>query len=369
MGESRNAYRVLVGRPEGKRPLGTPGRRWEDNIKMDLREVGYDDREWINLAQDRDRWRAYVRAAMNLRSIDILAYHSISGVSVSTCKWKSSVYQSNRDMEGLKRPQLEVSASITVVKSAYWEERIDRFPSNPRGGRVAAYFPNSKNPVSLTVSFRRSPGLWQLCNVETRGQDGIVRGVCVGSHKSRRKELGALYSAVRNSEAVYLIFYLDGLFLPFLWKHLLAVYWAGQGEDNGLTFVMCCWAAAKAKLKEVEAKEVELRVKVKKKAADAIKKSYYFPIPVKRTVISGIVLVTVDGGTDEDIKSRINKAKDVIMMTKVGETGHKSPASNLRGLRRHATALRNAAGSIPRGRRNFLIKFRRVYGTGAHPAS
>ncbi|KAJ4427581.1 hypothetical protein ANN_25229 [Periplaneta americana] len=66
MGESRNAYRVLVGRPEGKRPLGRPRLRWEDNIKMDLREVGYDDREWINLAQDRDQWWAYVRAAMNL---------------------------------------------------------------------------------------------------------------------------------------------------------------------------------------------------------------------------------------------------------------------------------------------------------------
>ncbi|KAJ4429673.1 hypothetical protein ANN_21874 [Periplaneta americana] len=67
MGESRNAYRVLVGRPDGKRPLGRPRRRWEDNIKMDLREVGYDDRDWIHLAQDRDQWRAYVRAAMNLR--------------------------------------------------------------------------------------------------------------------------------------------------------------------------------------------------------------------------------------------------------------------------------------------------------------
>ncbi|KAJ4451496.1 hypothetical protein ANN_02959 [Periplaneta americana] len=67
MGGSRNAYRVLVGRPEGKRPLGRPRRRWEDNIKMDLREVGYDGRDWINLAQDRDQWRAYVRAAMNLR--------------------------------------------------------------------------------------------------------------------------------------------------------------------------------------------------------------------------------------------------------------------------------------------------------------
>ncbi|KAJ4441956.1 hypothetical protein ANN_11820 [Periplaneta americana] len=67
MGESRSAYRVLVGRPEGKRPLGRPRRRWEINIKMDLSEVGY-DRDWISLAQDREQWRAYVRAAMNLRA-------------------------------------------------------------------------------------------------------------------------------------------------------------------------------------------------------------------------------------------------------------------------------------------------------------
>ncbi|KAJ4441726.1 hypothetical protein ANN_11584 [Periplaneta americana] len=69
MDESRNAYRVLVGRPEGRRPSGRPRRRWENNIKMDLREVGYDDRDWINLAQDRDQRRAYVRAAMNLRPL------------------------------------------------------------------------------------------------------------------------------------------------------------------------------------------------------------------------------------------------------------------------------------------------------------
>ncbi|KAJ4433430.1 hypothetical protein ANN_15689 [Periplaneta americana] len=65
MGECRNAYRMFIVRSEGKRPFGRPRRRWEDNIKMNLREVGY-DRDWINLAQDRDRWRAYVRAAMNL---------------------------------------------------------------------------------------------------------------------------------------------------------------------------------------------------------------------------------------------------------------------------------------------------------------
>ncbi|KAJ4448011.1 hypothetical protein ANN_10021 [Periplaneta americana] len=69
MGESRNAYRVLVGRPEGKRSLGRPRRRWEDNIEMDLREVRYDDRDWIDLAQDRDLWLAYVRAHRKLPSI------------------------------------------------------------------------------------------------------------------------------------------------------------------------------------------------------------------------------------------------------------------------------------------------------------
>ena len=67
MEKSRNAYRVLVGKPEGKRPLGRPRGRWEDNIKMDLREVGCDPGEWIDLAEDRDQWRAYVRVVMNLR--------------------------------------------------------------------------------------------------------------------------------------------------------------------------------------------------------------------------------------------------------------------------------------------------------------
>ncbi|KAJ4447346.1 hypothetical protein ANN_09351 [Periplaneta americana] len=65
MNEFRNAYRVLIGRPEGNRPLGRPRHKWDDNIKMDLREMGYDDRDWINVAQDRDQWRAYMRAAMN----------------------------------------------------------------------------------------------------------------------------------------------------------------------------------------------------------------------------------------------------------------------------------------------------------------
>jgi hypothetical protein len=67
MGEKKNAYRILVGKSEGKRPLGRPRRRWMDNIKMDLREVGWDGGDWIDLGQDRDRWKAYVNTVMNLR--------------------------------------------------------------------------------------------------------------------------------------------------------------------------------------------------------------------------------------------------------------------------------------------------------------
>jgi len=67
MGERRGVYRVLVGKLEGRRPLGRPRRRWEDNIRMDLREVGCGGVDWMELAQDRDRWRALVSAMMNLR--------------------------------------------------------------------------------------------------------------------------------------------------------------------------------------------------------------------------------------------------------------------------------------------------------------
>jgi hypothetical protein len=66
-GEKKNAYKILVGNPEGKRPLGRPRRRWVDNIKMDLREIGWVGIDWIDLAQDSDQWRALVNAVMNLR--------------------------------------------------------------------------------------------------------------------------------------------------------------------------------------------------------------------------------------------------------------------------------------------------------------
>jgi hypothetical protein len=67
MGERRGVHRVSVGRPEGKRPLGRPRRRWENNIKMDLRERGINGSNWIQLAHDRFQWRAYVNTVMNLR--------------------------------------------------------------------------------------------------------------------------------------------------------------------------------------------------------------------------------------------------------------------------------------------------------------
>jgi hypothetical protein len=67
MGAKRNAYRILVGKPEGRTPLGRPRRRWLGNIERDLREIGWDDMDWIDLAHDGDQWRALVNTVMNFR--------------------------------------------------------------------------------------------------------------------------------------------------------------------------------------------------------------------------------------------------------------------------------------------------------------
>ena len=68
VGERRGVYRVIVGKPEGKSPLVRPRRRWEDIIKKDLQEVGLEDMDWIDLAEDRDRWRAVMNAVMNFQA-------------------------------------------------------------------------------------------------------------------------------------------------------------------------------------------------------------------------------------------------------------------------------------------------------------
>jgi hypothetical protein len=78
MGEKRNAYRLLVGNPEGKRPLGRPRRRWVDNIKIDLGEVGWGDVDWIGLAQGRNRWRALVNSVLNFGFHEMLGNYRVA---------------------------------------------------------------------------------------------------------------------------------------------------------------------------------------------------------------------------------------------------------------------------------------------------
>ncbi|KAJ4445711.1 hypothetical protein ANN_12396 [Periplaneta americana] len=123
-GESRNAYRVLVGRPEGKRPLGRRRRRWEDNIKMDLREVGYDDRDWINLAQDRDRWRAYVRAAMNLRFLKshlfCLPFKTFPPRSTERDRREGEAWGESKQDGGQSRRDVLIMCYISAVSTASW---------------------------------------------------------------------------------------------------------------------------------------------------------------------------------------------------------------------------------------------------------
>ena len=83
MGEGRGVHRVLVGKPEGKRPMGRSRRRWEDNIKMDLQEVGGGCKAWMELAQDRDRWRALVSTVMNFRVPKMRAISRLTAEPVS----------------------------------------------------------------------------------------------------------------------------------------------------------------------------------------------------------------------------------------------------------------------------------------------
>ena len=77
MEDGRNAFNVLTGKPTGKRPLGRPRRRWGDNIRMDLEEIGVNTRDWVDSAQDRDYWRAFVNAVLNLRVPEAMFVSSV----------------------------------------------------------------------------------------------------------------------------------------------------------------------------------------------------------------------------------------------------------------------------------------------------
>jgi hypothetical protein len=91
MGEKRNVYRLLVGKPEGKRPLGRPRHRWIDNIKMDLLEIGVSVVDWIGLAQDRYRWRALVNSVMNLGFHKMLGNYRVAAQLVASRVVLSSI--------------------------------------------------------------------------------------------------------------------------------------------------------------------------------------------------------------------------------------------------------------------------------------
>ncbi|KAJ4427688.1 hypothetical protein ANN_25337 [Periplaneta americana] len=163
MDESRNAYRVLVGRLEGKRPLGRPRRRWEDNTKMDLREVGYDARDWINLGQDRDRWWAYAKSCTN-------ATARVEGW-LNTAVQKSVVGTSLVDVEGRcpfqDEPPVLADAEVHAVKI-----KLDSLP----GSEVQVLRGKFQNV------FGKNSGYKKMCKI-SQVLEGVpideIYGVCV----------------------------------------------------------------------------------------------------------------------------------------------------------------------------------------------
>ncbi|KAJ4444022.1 hypothetical protein ANN_05811, partial [Periplaneta americana] len=178
MGESRNAYRVLVVRPEGKRPLGRPRRRWEDNIKMDLREVGYDDRDWINLAQDRDEWRAYVRAAMNLRCSDseLLTCPAVAGSQYRVAQGMFRLRDNSRNV-GACSDEPTTAAVTLKLREELRNTEFEYWKVMPGRGRGVQFY--SQVPKANAWIFNKS-GLstseWVTC-LKMNANLAAVRGV------------------------------------------------------------------------------------------------------------------------------------------------------------------------------------------------
>ncbi|KAJ4448596.1 hypothetical protein ANN_10615, partial [Periplaneta americana] len=169
MGESKNAYRLLVGRPEGKRPLGRPRRRWEYNIKMDLREVGYDDRDWINLAQDRDQWRAYVRAAMNLR---------VNGITGGGTSWLNTERKIEEQQEGQVGGSNEERRK-SGRKGELVEGCKERLVETSKEGRIGGSM-EGRAEGRIGESIERRAGSWKHRRkgklVKDIRKDGLVEG-------------------------------------------------------------------------------------------------------------------------------------------------------------------------------------------------
>ncbi|KAJ4425769.1 hypothetical protein ANN_27392 [Periplaneta americana] len=205
MGESRNAYRVLVGRPEGKRPLGRPRRRWEDNIKMDLRDVGYDGRDWINLAQDRDQWRAYVRAAMNLRESQVTLVRvaskvlnsSYGGVAVlrnggtggggsplSGDEAERPLPCGEEDLRRLRskpdRKSQGRSGSVALGKQLVWEGNPEIKPPGPQVGIRLRSFGKATDLGEGNPEIKPpGPPGWGLVKVTSKVVNGSYGGIAV----------------------------------------------------------------------------------------------------------------------------------------------------------------------------------------------
>jgi hypothetical protein len=147
MGEKRKVYKVLVGRPEGKRPLGRPRRRWEDGIRMDLREIGLGCVDWIRLAQVRDRWRAVVNAVIIFSSKiqdlakteqDIFREVSLSKKHANTVPLKKKQkYRKAKEIEYIQheqnglRIQIKKFLMITVITKACPEPNFSKPQSKP----------------------------------------------------------------------------------------------------------------------------------------------------------------------------------------------------------------------------------------------
>jgi hypothetical protein len=121
-GEKRNAYRLLVGKPEGKRPLGRPRCRWVDNIRLDLGKVGWGDVDWIGLAQDRNRWRALVNSVFNLRvpwnagklSSGLVSSGPSSSVQLLFWSWSCSCSWSSNCKRFIMRKVHKINMKMTL---------------------------------------------------------------------------------------------------------------------------------------------------------------------------------------------------------------------------------------------------------------